>query len=561
MFFSFFLFFVLVLKEKKRKKEKKDKKEKNMEIDEKVIEQEFGPFNVGTDDDDQTYTAQNFSYWREKQEIALSLLGTPGYPIEMPVFGYDIAAYKNDKGVHVTGAKRYVPCSYAAMLKYARRLAPMDRHVNEMVREGRPRHLYIDVDLKLCEWPKLKTLPEAERMPHVRTFVAGAVKEFWLCMRLVYERFKAAGVAGYDFEWDGIYETKLEADSVIKCSRHYVLHLPKRRMFADHDDIKGFVAAAFFLNLERYNNDMEINPLYYFNHEDKWAPVIDQSVFSRNRVWRMLAQVKIKHNKEEMCGWLRRPGEPDDPDVQYTDAEFLKNSPCFIARKPDGSPVDIVLLHAPHLNFPGRSPGRGFKFTPEQKKMLPFVPYATRDEWRPRAFSFLRGGDASNDTKDYSKKRAWHEIYGHDDDNNDDDSGSGSDNESKKAKPAAPGVSIGDIFNATSSALERQIGALCSAADYDKSGRGFIPTRSHWCPIKGSDHTSNHVAFVVFLDYPFPRIMYSCPDDICKTAKERTFLDPDKTLFEPVRVLLMEYARQQVITPKMLFPSLHVSKK
>jgi len=514
-----------------------------------------GVFTLGTASGnaeiDAVYTADNFNQWYPYQDPALATIDpvSGAYPATTPMFGFDAPGKK--------GAKKYTVCSYAAMLAHVLARPPAARHLYEMVKDGHPCHIYVDCDLNYGEVRGgVSDGPAA---------VAAAMRELVAGMRAVQKILCEAGKPGWDFVWDdeSVRVEELSADREGKCSRHFIFAFPGERMFADNQQIKYFMAAAMQFIHHAHGRDRAANALYFNSSKTgALAPLVDYSVYTAYRNWRMIGQRKLDPTKPfDVASLLRVADAPRDAGLDFTDEQFLRNSPCFVPRGPDGEPVALTLLRVPHVVFPDIKNADRAMVPMATRALFPFLMGSTAVEGSGNGRLAAQLGSFSGPIT--GRKRPRDDAGDNDNDDDDDD-----DNDTGRAAP--PTASLSGLVQEICDALERQLNTVCTAMPYDRKSISYlIRTESRACAairrMQNREHQSNHIAFVVFLAYPLPRIRYHCEDIECQADVSRRrlenigpdMLEPDPAIFARVTRAIRAYAAEMVVTPAMLFPSLH----
>lgn len=526
------------------------------------------------------YTASNFLDWKKNQDLAY--VQREQSKVAMPVFAHDNGAYLKN-GIEQKGSKKYAAHSWATMLHKIRSAPATLRTYYELVyydtakNEGTPVNLFADADLDYSD--VVGKLPD-DIMEIVRV-------EFFACIELVIAQLVAEGERGWTTAWTQrdfeVHELCADIPGV-KGSRHYIMHLPGHAMFRDVVHLKYFMARVMATHHARFNMDKEASPFYYFSKRyQAWVNIIDLGVLSRNRAFRMIGCVKARTDAKKRAYPLAPPC--DHGDVSCADAncfyrhqfkvrerDFLASLITFITPGPDGLPVAVPLLDVSEVVIPWH---KAHDHTIQGPRPVPTSgrARAVATTGRPRLFSMFSGNSSSPVTVTHGlghHRRSWREIFGIPAEIEPepgpaskrvrlgDGAGDGSVDVASQDRGSSSGPpSLRSIMDAIVAALASHTGNQCFVDSVNDEGSALVRVNSKACPYKGSDHTNNHIAYMIRLSLPVPIVYLHCYSQICKDKikdgeAKKVFiqLDPDK--LDDVCHAIRRYFLAQKISGRML---------
>lgn len=237
--------------------------------------------------------SQHVRYGFKQQENAFDW---PRQQHPLPLFAYDI----NEEAT-----KKYMTASYDEFYAYYGATDPLFRNHYEIVRHDYPTHLYVDIELALCDNPQLR---DAGRL--VVTSFERDMRDF---LAEIFPQYVV------DRQRDITYAT-LESSTPEKFSRHYVVKI-RDAAFRNNYHVGAVMRRFIRYVLLKYgvptDTDRFVNPYlaipsaklktantYARNFMHGLHCVIDAGVWTRNRIFRIYAAHKYGQNERTRKFWF-----------------------------------------------------------------------------------------------------------------------------------------------------------------------------------------------------------------------------------------------------------------
>lgn len=505
------------------------------------------------------YTKNNFHCWCKHQDDAVAQRQAKG--VRLPIFARDGPTYLDEKGVEKRGHKMYASFSWGQMLDMIRDTPPVLRNFYELVyydskaNKGDPLNIFMDADLDLNDVVGEIT----------DTRIDEVYEEIFTCVEHAIRDLVDAKVPGWHTAWtrDDFVVNSLVSDiPAKKISRHYVVHFPGHAMIKNIVHLKSFMALVMEEHYKRINFDKSNSCLYFFSKSDQtYRPIIDVSVYSKMRPFRMIGCVK-RLMDPNACKWPLAPactheGSCEDAACFYRHqrkvhlTDFLANLITFVSPDSDGSPVDVPLLDVPFVMPPwlkNTNPCDDNKRGPRRAHIRADGSPVTKD-----TNLLLARTDINIDAR-----APLDELFGVRRQDQESENESASEPDKKRVK-RAPVPTLAGLMTDISYAIETQTGDKCLVYEYRirATGSVIIQSDSRVCPYASREHRSNHISYIVRINYPYPTIWIRCTDPNCESdlatdRVKRVYLEPDKALFASVKRDTLAYFNAQFITAKML---------
>ncbi|KAI9911470.1 hypothetical protein PsorP6_008931 [Peronosclerospora sorghi] len=225
------------------------------------------------------------------------------------------------------GKRRFLVASLAEFWKYYTKSRADQRHVYEIIREGVPCRLYLDLEFDRAINPHVdgdalvSTLLSLLQLQFYLSIVLQMVLNYLQCFQHRY---------GIHVRYQDIHQ--LDSSTPTKFSRHVIFHLPNGDLFASNLHAGTFVR-KLINDLVVVNNDKETPDQLYtpflLNKEsqndsvDKKQIFIDTGVYTRNRMFRVLGSSKFR--KQAVLRSLRASSAPSG---ELEKATFLDSLVC-----------------------------------------------------------------------------------------------------------------------------------------------------------------------------------------------------------------------------------------
>ena len=204
----------------------------------------------------------------------------PLWSMEPRIFSMEVSS---------TGKRRYIVGQLGRFMDwYWRKIDPNQRHCYELIREGTPCRLYLDLEFARAANPEIN----------------GDIAE-QLVMELV-EELRQGLLREYGIQVDRTAFIDLDSSTDKKFSRHLISHLPDHALFADACEVGVFVRQVVGILAEEIANGalQSRRPalarhLYVRRKEEKGTAAaengtcfVDLGVYTRNRLFRLLGSAK-----------------------------------------------------------------------------------------------------------------------------------------------------------------------------------------------------------------------------------------------------------------------------
>jgi hypothetical protein len=351
-----------------------------------------------------------------------------------------------------------------------------------------------------------------------------------------------------------VISTLISDNAETKSSRHLVLHLPGNRMLCNgHEHAKRWHKVADELGRLEFGGDDSTNPLVFLHRDGTYHHIVDDGVYTPNRHFRLIGNVKMKPTDAQMKGYLW-PACTHDIDLSCEDAnclyriqhrfsehDFLSNLVTFVPLRTDGSglPVTPALLRVPDsLDANLRSSKRAKYSTIAADADERDGPAAATTARVPRSLLFDGGGSNHSFASGSSRDGA---------------------------------ETVQTLCRAIGDMLTRQTGYRCTHL-YDRGDDLHIfASDSRECELKFQktgerSHASNHVTISCRLALPFPTFNVICRDPECQRQMEyresmtpeekaripRVELHADPIVFRDITPRIAAYMDAQQVTAAAL---------
>lgn len=496
------------------------------------------------------YTKENFRFWCKHQDTAIAQRLAKDKPV--PMIAKDGPPFLDNNGKEQRGHKMYASCSWMNMYNIITRTQPSMRCFYEMVyydaKEGKgdPVNIYMDVDLDLDKYDG--------EVP--ATLLDDIYDEVLTCIELAIEELVEHKANGWTTAWkrDDLIVKVLEADIPdVKISRHFIIRFPELAMIRDVMHMKSFIAMVFAIHYKRIDYDKGKSCFYFMHNVDKeYRPIIDVSVYSKMRVFRMIGCVKRRIDptagKWPLAPPCTHEGSCEDAACFYRHlkkldvTEFLSTLITFVPPNEDGTPRDIPLLDVPFITPPWLKHTNPCKDATHGRRHGPL-------RVGPSPFGKDTNSVLQRTHINIDARPPLDDLFGvvHDEEP-----------EAKRVK-ISPVPTLVGLMKDISYAIETQTGDRCTLYEYRirDTGSAIVQSDSKSCPYACREHRSNHISYIVRLGYPYPTVFIKCTDPDCESdvATERVkriYLEPDKSLFASVKRDTLAYFNAQFITAKML---------
>uniref|UniRef100_A0A5S6R0Z4 DNA-directed primase/polymerase protein n=1 Tax=Trichuris muris TaxID=70415 RepID=A0A5S6R0Z4_TRIMR len=181
---------------------------------------------------------------------------------------------------HVScGGRAFLVVAAQSFWSVYKRLPNNMRYCYELIREGKPCHLYFDLEFHFSVNPDMI----GERC--VKSFIA-------------YFQEKANELLGIEVPTDCILDLDSTTDQ--KFSRHLIIHLPDGVVFSDNKEAGNFVndmCAALKSLSEEQRRERGLSCLFVHTKDGNETLLCDQGVYTRNRTFRLFLSSKLgQHN-------------------------------------------------------------------------------------------------------------------------------------------------------------------------------------------------------------------------------------------------------------------------
>jgi len=522
---------------------------------------------LGTAESD-VYTNKNFRGWCKGQDDGMRQRKATGVPT--PLFARDGRAFVGANGKEMRGHKMYTSCSWSEMLHMIRTLPPLQRNFYELVYyddkagAGDPVNIYMDADLTFED-------VEGEIPPDVMDDV---YEEIFTCIELAIEKLAEMGAGGWHTAWkraDFVVNTMVADVPGKKISRHYLIHFPGNAMVKDVVHLKNFMKLVMDIHYQRIEFDKRNSCMHYFHKRDKaFRSIIDVSVYSKMRPYRMISCVKCKLDANA-CLWPLAPacthqGSCEDALCFYRylkktdERDFLANLITYVPPGPDGKPIDVPLLELPDVPTPWLKHNDPCN-THRSHRLASYFP--ARTQAGPRAAAAAAAAAATSVspvsyTIALGTRPDWRELFDVRDDTDVSDESDG-DQPARKKPRLASVPTIESIMYDIATAIQTQTGDICTVVNdhVKQEGTAFIRSDSKVCPYECREHSSNHISYIVSLNLPLPSVYVRCLDPNCKGRIDagevkRVFIKLDAALCTSIQRDTLAYFNAQYVTAKLL---------
>jgi len=520
--------------------------------------------------DDPIYRKMDGWRFDDKQEKCLQRRKNLG--IAMPCFSEEILMEK-------VGPRKYFFCSYEKMFRHVLALPLNERVFYELATHDTPCHFYIDADFTLDE------LAPGARMPDFDGGIAqflGLLDEARILIRDSYASGDPLRDA-WDFEWKDVVICTLTSDSAsTKLSKHLMMHFPGLRMLKNpHEHAKRWYTVAHSLRKHKYPDDAT-NPMMYKHVSKGLVSIVDNSVYTPNRNFRLIGNAKMRSMGQGIRGhlWPACKHGADQTCVEanclhkvqhkFTEYDFLSNLACFIPLSAvDGKPMPVNLMLVPDKfddNLPKTASNR---YSTIQRPAYRQAAAASLQPSSPMLLS-IGLGDANNSNHSFA-------------------SSSSSSNSNSNGVPSMslvtrntsggssplnlPDPSLSSICHEIAAMLTRQTRYTCRYLHQKGPRVHVFQSDSRECQLKLEDtngacgvHRSNHQTISCTIKLPLPSFNIICRDPHClerttytpsmseeQREQVRRFpLEPQYEIFKSIIPRLVAYVESQTLTAGML---------
>ncbi|KAL2613796.1 hypothetical protein R1flu_025488 [Riccia fluitans] len=170
---------------------------------------------------------------------------------------------------HMNGQRRFLATTYTEFWQRYRTMLPEHRHHYEIIQEGKPCHLYFDLEFNR------KANPESDGEAKVD-----------ILLSLVQTIFLEIYALEYDHSW----AIELDSSTKDKFSRHVIIRVPGAA-FRDNSNVGLFVGEICRRIHHQCEGNEDLNRLFVLKGESLASHhtelFIDQAVYSRNRSFRL----------------------------------------------------------------------------------------------------------------------------------------------------------------------------------------------------------------------------------------------------------------------------------
>jgi len=543
-------------------------------------------FNLGTDIPgckyNEVYTMDNFVSYLPRQYMVLNLakgmapdegsdddddddndkFDNNGNDLQIPIFGRQI--YGKDRGYE------YTICSYRAIMKTD------FVYVNAMFRMGIPLHFYADFDLSIGE----VEIETKDGEPIVKN-VASAMKEALECIDIVIKEEREVYKNPTFACFDGKYTVSVTyGHREAKESAHIIFHMTGLRMFEDVMHCKYFYYKMLQVSNRRYPNNKRDNPLYFKKQKTgEYVCIMDSGVYTKNRMFRHVGQIKIKADPYPNNGALYPDcGSPTlvcrNPTCIYhvyrqiSEFDFCINDARFIPRNSHGVPFMVERIKMPKLDNPDSRSSRNL--------FAAAAVYGNQGD--ASLMNFLSGGSSSRRAFESPIMPSGMSLGGLSDTNPADLSNSNFANDNMRqgiVNASTLYMMRRDIMNMIASMITAKTKYKCTFKDFNPKAKnqevGLITSDSLMCPYLGKrenprytptnvvpvKHETNHIYYIVALNLPMPTVLINCSSPVCspyvkelskKDAKERLGFEHMKLNLDDLPEAVKEAYMERVVT-------------
>jgi len=414
----------------------------------------------------------------------------------------------------------YTICSYRAIMK------TQFKYINMMLRLGIPLHFYADFDMSL------KDIEQEEGGP-VKN-VGGAIKEAIESMKVVIKEEQERTRNPTFMSFDGKFTVSiLYGHRDDKESAHVVFHMTGLRMFEDVRHCGYFYYRIVMANNRRYATKKE-NPLYYKRAKTgEYSCIMDWQVYSKNRMFRHIGQVKQGSKPYPNDGALFP--ECDSPTMvctsptciyhayrQIPETDFCANEIRFIPRNSGGVPFHVDKIKMAKIPNPFNK--GSWLDAGKEESILTYITRSNTNSISPmfgnKQLSRASGVADTNDNNNNSNVSVVGTV----------------------AHPLANVNEIAgqrmEIMSIIAAMLSRKTGYACQAKGCDprvpNREMGLIMSASRMCLYKGKrecsvytsntvkpeQHSSNHIFYNAVIDMPLPLVFVNCGNEGCRAFIE-----------------------------------------
>ncbi len=453
-----------------------------------------------------------------------------------PVFAKDIPG-------STKASRRYTCCSYRQMYEHLRGRHMSDRIYYELIVHDQPCRFYIDVDYAH------RDLRKGSRPPDVNEGIVVFLRLLEQAKQTIFAHSKDPA---WDFDWKDVQFKTLSADREEKQSRHVVFQMPQLRLLENgHEHVKRWYKMVIRLSREEFGHDNN-NPLFYEHVDGTSHCFFDSAVYTPNRIFRMIGNVKYKDIPVGASAFLfpacEHAAELSCEEVNcrfrvqlaFSEYEFLSNLVSFIPLEANGDFQTPTIMRVPDFFDEDLAKSARLKYST--------IKYPSTASSPIMPFMRFFGSDNSN-----------HSFASTICNNN-----NGSSNGASALSRRAPACRA--IMDEIAAMLTRQTRHACNYLYENDGGVHIFQTTSKECPLKGIYHKNNHVTIVCRLALPFPQFNIICRDPDCLPYMElkkgmtieqrervrRFALDADPTIFAPITAMIAEHILQNEVTSDVL---------